>query len=180
MSAILILLKPSICSRIRGSGLTEILVANWFLSWRGLLDVVWLLFLLSLLLHFWRDRQLLRQTRFWLITKGRITQFRWSQDGPRIWPKIEYSYQVFDHDFQGEYLFLDTAHNNPNSKYARQVAYRAAIAYEKDEEIDVFYNPNNPQQAVLDITIPRKLNVIIALLVAFIILHLTIMVYRLW
>lgn len=119
------------------------------------------------------------QTKFWLITKGRITSFEWTKAGPRLWPRIEYRYQVFDNDFQGEYLFLDTSHNNPNSKYARHVAYRAAMAYENDEEIDVYYNPNNPYQAVLDTTIPRKLNLIIALLLALIVFHLVMVVLHL-
>lgn len=149
-------------------------MVNWLRSWHGLLDVAWLVFLLTILRHFWRERQILAQTKFWLITKGRITVFEWTREGPRLWPSIEYTYQVFDKDFYGEYLFLDTSHNNPNSKYARRVAYRAAMAYENDEEIDVFYNPNNPQQAVLDITMPRKLNLIITLLVALIVFHLVV------
>lgn len=149
------------------------------MSWQGLLDVIWLLFLLLMLWHFWRDRQALKQAQFWLLTKGRITQFAWTREGHRLWPKISYTYQVFDKDFQGEYLFLDTSHNSPNSQYARKVAYRAAMAYEKDKDIDVYYNPNNPQQAVLDITMPRKLNIIIGLLLVLIVLHLAIVIYRL-
>lgn len=155
-------------------------MTDWFFSSRGLLDLAWLLFLLLMLRHFWRDRQLLRQARFWLITKGRISQFRWVRDGHRLWPKIEYVYRVFDHEFQGEYLFLDTSHNNPASNYARKVAYRAAMAYEHDQDIDVFYNPDNPEQSALDITMPRKLNLIIAFLSALIVLHLAIVGYRLW
>jgi hypothetical protein len=146
---------------------------------RGVLDLVWLFFLLFMLWHFWRARRFLAQTKFWLITKGRITRFEWTREGPRLWPKIQYTYQVFDKDFYGEYLFLDTSHNNPNSKYARKVAYRAAVAYEEDKDIDVFYNPNNPEQAVLDITIPHKLNLIIVLLVLLIILHLVVVAGRL-
>lgn len=148
------------------------------MSWRGLLDLAWLFFLLFMLRYFWRNRQFLAQSKDWLITKGRITLFEWTQEGPRLWPKIQYTYQVFDKDFYGEYLFLDTSHNNPNSKYARKIAYRAAMAYEDDVDIDVFYNPNNPQQAVLDITMPRKLNLIIALLLILIILHLVVVVGR--
>ncbi|PJE18364.1 DUF3592 domain-containing protein [Legionella drozanskii] len=132
-----------------------------------------------MLRHFWRDRTALAQARSWLITKGRITTFEWTRAGPRLWPRIQYTYQVFDQDFQGEYLFLDTAHNNPNSKYARRVAYKAAVAYEKDAEIDVFYNPNDPNQAALDITLPRKLNLIVALLIALVILHLVVVISRL-
>lgn len=154
-------------------------ITHWLISPRGMLDLAWLFFLLFMLWHFWRARQFLAQAKDWLITKGRITVFKWTREGPRVWPKIQYAYQVLDHDFLGEYLFLDTSHNNPNSKYARKVAYRAAMAYENDSEIDVFYNPNNPQQAVLDITIPRKLNLIIILLVFLVILHLAVIVGRL-
>jgi hypothetical protein len=149
------------------------------MSWRGMLDLIWLFFLFYLLWHFWRDRQFLAQAQYWLITKGRITLFEWVREGPRLWPKIQYKYQVFDHDYYGEYLFLDTSLNNPNSKYAREIAYRAAMAYEDDVDIDVFYNPNNPEQAALDITIPRKLNLIVALLIGLIIVHFVVVLARL-
>ncbi|MBA2711180.1 MAG: DUF3592 domain-containing protein [Tatlockia sp.] len=145
-----------------------------------MLDFIWLLFLLYLLWHFWRDRQFLAQAQDWLITKGRITLFEWTREGPRLWPKIQYKYQVFEQDYFCEYFFLDTSLNNPNSKYARNVAYRAALAYEDDVDIDVFYNPNDPKQAALDITIPWKLNLIIFLLSGFIALHLAVVLARLW
>jgi len=80
---------------------------HWML-WQSLLDFAWLLFLLFMLKYFWQDRQLLAQTRDWLITKGRITVFEWAREGHLLWPKIEYDYQIFDQEFQGEYLFLDT------------------------------------------------------------------------
>ncbi|KTD20934.1 Protein of uncharacterised function (DUF3592) [Legionella lansingensis] len=149
------------------------------MAWRWLLDLLWLSFLLILLYHFWRDRQRLKKTRFWFLTKGRITEFLWTREGYTLRPKIEYSYNVFDREYQGEHLFLDTAHNNPNSKHARQVAYRAAVAYEKDEDIDVYYNPSNPQEAVLDITIPSRLNFIIVLLIALVVVHLIVVISRL-
>lgn len=150
------------------------------MSWHSFLDLAWLILLLFMLVYFWRDRHLLQQTKYWLITKGRITSFEWAQEGARIWPRISYVYHVFDQEFQSEYLFLDTSHNSPQSKYARGVAYRAAVAYQNDEEIDVFYNPNNPHQAALDITMPLKLNIIIILLIALIVLHLCFIIGRLW
>ncbi|RMX01626.1 DUF3592 domain-containing protein [Legionella jordanis] len=134
---------------------------------------------MALLRYFWRDRQQLKKTKNWHATKGRITQFLWTQEGHRLWPKIQYSYRVYEQDYQGEHLFLDSSHNSPNSKYARHLAYRAAMAYEKDEEVDVFYNPDNPNEAVLDTTMPRKLNLIIVLLTFLILLHLLIVFYRL-
>ena len=95
-------------------------------------------------------------------------------------PKIEYVYQIGDSDFIGEYLFLDTAHNNPHSKYARKIAFRVANAYKKNEDIEVFYNPNKPEEAVLDTTIPLKLNVILGFITGFIILHLVMIMLRIF
>lgn len=154
-------------------------MTNWLVSSQGFMDILWLSFLLFLLWHFWQERQALKIASHWLITKGRITQFVWAQEEHRLWPKIEYSYQLFDQDFKGEYLFLDTSRNNPASKYARKVAYRAAMAFEHDEEIDIYYNPDNPLQSALDVRIPTKLNVIIGLLLFLLALHLGVVVHRL-
>lgn len=151
---------------------------HWLTSWRWILDLGWLLFLLLLLHHFWRDRNTLLQSRSWLKVSGHITRCDWSQVGHSIWPKIEYTYQVHEKDLTGEYLFLDTSHNNPNSKYARQIAYKAAVAFKENSAIDVYYNPNNPQQSALDVTIPGKLNLILILICLLITFHLGFMVFE--
>ena len=75
-------------------------------------------------------------------------------------------------------MFIDTTHNDPNSAYARRVAYQAVDAYKKDEYIDVYYNPDRPEQAVLDRTVPRKLNLILCFIAALIMLHLVITISR--
>lgn len=146
------------------------------MSWHGLVNIIGLVFLLLVFRHFWQQWQMLNQARYWLITQGRITQLLWTRDGNNIWPTIEYTYQVYDSDFIGEYFFLDTSHNNPYSKYARAVAYRAAIAFKNNEEIDVFYNPNNPLQSALDVSIPLKLKWILGFLLALIVTHVVMMV----
>lgn len=146
--------------------------------WRWVLDIGWLLFLIILFWHFWRDRQALVQSQSWLKAKGHITTCEWITAGHSVWPKIEYSYQVHDKDLVGEYLFLDTAHNSPHSKYARQVAYKVAVAFKENQEIDVYYNPNHPEQSALDVTMPKKLNVILMVLGILIILHVGLMVWR--
>jgi hypothetical protein len=144
------------------------------------IDLAWLLFLLIIFLHFWRDRRILMQARSWLKVKGRITVCEWTKEGHTVWPKIEYTYQVEDNTLTGEYLFLDTAHNNPNSKYSRQIAYKAAMAYKENSEIDVFYNPQNPEQAALDLSVPIKLNIILILIGMLITLHLGLIAWHYW
>ncbi|KTD62241.1 DUF3592 domain-containing protein [Legionella spiritensis] len=146
--------------------------------WHSILDVLWLCVLLLMLRHFRQERKAIKASQEWLLTKGRITLFNWTRAGHRLWPKIEYRYEVNGREYTGEYLFLDTSHNSPHSRYARKVAYRVAMAYEKNEDIDVFYNPNDPGQAALDIAMPKKLTFIIGLLVFLIVLHLVIVGYR--
>lgn len=152
---------------------------TWLVMWRWILDLGWLVVLFIVLRHFWRDRQTLLQAQSWLQVKGRITVCEWTKAGHSVWPKIEYSYQVHDKNLTGEYLFLDTAHNNPNSSYARRVAYKAAVAFKEDEEIDVYYNPNQPEQSALDVTMPKKLNVILILIGTLIVVHLGLIVWHL-
>lgn len=144
------------------------------MSLKEWLDLGWLLFLLILFGYFWRLRQIFRRAKSWPMTKGRITQLKWVEEDHHLWPKIEYNYRVGGEEFIGEQLFLGAKHNYPN-RTARSLAYQAAMAYEKEEEVKVFYNPNNPQESVLNTTIPRKLNfiaVLLGLLISFAILTL--------
>ncbi len=145
---------------------------NWFMSSRSFIDLLFLVFLMLTLRYFWKERSFLCQTQHWLKTKGHMIQFKLTNKENRYWPKIAYTYQVFGKTFTGHALFLDTTHNSPASRYSRRVAYQAALAYERNTEIEIYYNPNDPGQCVLDITIPRKLNAIIATLILIICVQL--------
>lgn len=146
--------------------------------WQALLDIGWFFLLLLLLGHFSRERRELVKAQSWLITKGHITHCEWTSIGHSVWPDIEYTYHVHSQELKGKYLFLDTRHNNPNSRYARNMAYQVAIAFKENKAINVYYNPNQPEQSALDVTIPKKLNVIICLLGIFLITHLGLMAFR--
>lgn len=143
-----------------------------FSSWDGLLDLGWLLFLSLLLAYFWLQRHTMLKAQHWQKTRGHISRFEWITHGHRVWPKIEYIYQVHDQEFIGEHLFVDMTYINPNSRYARKFAYQVANAYKNNEDLAVFYNPEKPAQAVLNVSMPRKLNLIIVLISALIALHL--------
>lgn len=143
-----------------------------------LLDCAWLVLFTMLWVHFYRKRKVLVQAQTWLKAKGRITHYESVQAGHNIWPKIEYHYQVHEHDLVGHYLFLDTIHNNPNSAYSRRIAYKAALAFKDYSEIEVYYNPNNPEQSALDVTIPLKLNIILGLISIVLLIHLGIIIQR--
>lgn len=150
----------------------------WLHSWKALIDIGWLILLLFVFWHFWQTRSLLAQAKSWLITKGKITHCEWITQGQSIWPKIEYSYQVYDKDLVGHYLFLDTSHNNPNSAYSRHIAYKVALSFKEDTEVEVHYNPNKPEQSALDVTIPQKLNIILTVVGFLIILQIGMIALR--
>lgn len=150
---------------------------NW---WHIALDIMWLVVLLMMFYHFWKSRQCLLDAQGWLKAKGHITQYQLIKEGHNIWPKIEYEYCVYDQNLIGKYLFLDTAHNTPGSKYARRIAYNAAIAYQNHSEIDVYYNPNRPDESALDVTMPTKLNAILIIIGGLIVIQLIMMAYRLF
>ncbi|MCC5791400.1 MAG: DUF3592 domain-containing protein [Legionellaceae bacterium] len=142
------------------------------LSWKTLLpSLVWILFLLGLFGFFYQQWLRLHRMRKWHTVKGKITYFHLQQEGLRLWPEIEYHYRIGQEDYYNHYLFADTIHNSPHSAYARELAYRVARAYQNDEPVTVYYNPLSPEQAVLDIRMPRKLGVILLLLGVFIILE---------
>jgi hypothetical protein len=143
-------------------------------------DLGWLFFLLWLFFHFWQKKRILVQAQSWFIAKGHITECEWTKVGHSVWPKIEYSYKVEDKEEQGEHLFLDTTHNNPNSAYARQVAYRVAVAFKEETEVDVYYNPQDPEQSALDVSMPTKLTLILILISLLIGVHLGLIVWHHW
>ena len=153
------------------------MLAHW-LSLKTLVDLGWLLFLFLVFRYFWRARKVTLQTKHWVKTRGRITQCEWTVHGHTMWPRVEYIYQIDDHDVTGQYLFLDTVHNDPNSKYARNIAYKVANAYKNNEDIDIYYNPDKPDEAVLDTTVPRKLNLILVFTVTLVIIHLVLLALR--
>lgn len=128
------------------------------------IDLGWLVFLLFLWRHFWQHRQVLISARGWLKSMGYINQCELIKVGHNVWPKIEYEYEVYEQTLIGHYLFLDTAHNNPNSKYARKIAYDAITAYNSHLEIEVYYNPNRPEESALDVSMPIKLTVILMMI----------------
>lgn len=151
---------------------------TWFNFLRWAIDLVWLGLLAFLFSHFWRVRSALVQAKSWLKVKGHIISCELIRVGHSAWPEIQYSYQVYDKNLVGEYLFLDTSHNNPNSRYSRMVAYKVVLAFKENSAIDVYYNPNHPEQSALDVTIPAKLNLILILIGALFILHLGVMGLR--
>ncbi len=149
-----------------------------FISWQTLLDLGWLIFLLIVFKYFLHHRKETLKAKDWIKAKGRITHCEWSSHGHSLWPKIEYIYQVGDIDYTGQSFFLDTAHVSRHSKHARQMAFETVMSFKKNEDVVVYYDPNQPKHAVLDTYMPQKINVTIGIVSVLIVLHLTLVIFR--
>ncbi len=150
---------------------------QFLLSMRGLTDMIWLGFLIFILIYFWKKRQAAKQSLNWIKTTGKIIRCEFSNDGHRIWPELEYAYQVNEQEFIAEHLFPDTFHNTPASKYARNIAYKAALAFKNHQDITVYYDPFYPQRAALDVRVPFKLTLVVVLIALLLIVHLALMIF---
>lgn len=149
-------------------------------SWQILFDLGWFAVLLLILIYFWVIRKRMLAARSWFKTSGRITHWEWTKKGHTLWPKIEYVYFVGERELVGEFIFLDMLYQAPLGRHSRQVAFEVASAYQNDEEIEVFYNPAKPEEAVLDIEVPRKLNGLLIFIGALLVLHLLLFGFRLF
>lgn len=150
-----------------------------FFSLKNLADLLWLALLLTLLFILWRNlRQFKRHISGWLTTAGHVSHFEWTKHGYLPWPKVQYTYEVDGVEHQGDALFLPEARHDFNARYAREVAYRIALAYEQSTSINVYYNPAQPEQSALDISYPNKINWFIGFMVFLLALHLSVMVWH--
>lgn len=153
-------------------------VLHRLLSWQSLMDFLWLLFLLVVLIHFWKKRQILVAARSWKITKGRIHQLEWAKESNSLWLQVTYTYQLFEQEFLGDCIFLDEDSNRKNNAYTRSIAYRIVMAFKNQEEIDVYYNSDNPMESALDINIPWSLHGIMGFVLFFLVMHLSMVIYH--
>lgn len=149
------------------------------LSWQTMLDFGWLIFLLFVFRQCWISRQYTHQTQRWHKTMGHITKCEWKICQHVLWPTIEYVYQVGDKDFTNDHICRDTLHQSPTSAHMRRLAYQIANAFQHNQNLDVYYDPNHPEQSVLDTTIPRKLQMIVFVLGILIGVQVTLMTLKL-
>tara|TARA_Y100000588_G_C14199112_1_gene901634 strand:- start:803 stop:1243 length:441 start_codon:yes stop_codon:yes gene_type:complete len=143
-----------------------------------IIDIIWLAFLTGLLVYFFSVRLKAKRALKWHKTTAYITVCDWRYEGRIIWPKVQYSYYVDGREYKGENLFMDTSHNTPHSRYARNVAYKVAKAYKNNEALMIYYHPDKPDVSAIDVEVPTKINVILLFISGLILLHLGVLVFR--
>jgi hypothetical protein len=81
----------------------------------------------------------------WLVTKGEIIQSDWEYvlngDAPDLEFKLKYKFKINEIEYIGTRLFLMT-YDFDNRNYKKR--------YPLKKQVDVYYNPNNPNDCVLE------------------------------
>ncbi|HVF72946.1 MAG TPA: DUF3592 domain-containing protein [Chthoniobacterales bacterium] len=90
-----------------------------------------------------------RASQLWPSTPGKITSSQLMAGGTRSkpWykPQVTYTFAVNGQAYTGENVFFGNARSNSSGK-PQAVVDR----YREGAEVEVFYNPHQPQQAVLE------------------------------
>ena len=96
------------------------------------------------------------ECRFWPTSEGQIsisTVIHGVREpghrGPRIYytPNVKYTFAVNDHEYTGNRIHVTRDHRYDSPSEAIPIANQ----YKAGDSVVVFYDPNNPQDAVLDI-----------------------------
>lgn len=92
----------------------------------------------------WRILNTSRKIRQWPCTKGIINTSNSSSPTNDLLPEIIFSYQVNNKQYQREFEFPDGTHPLPEFAKAYNEKYPVGA------EVDVFYNPDQPETATLE------------------------------
>jgi hypothetical protein len=101
-----------------------------------------------------RARRLADESHGWASTLGTVVASRlgqstnYGQDGPTVsyYPVIKYEYTIGGQSFAGEKITFGPTETAARSAKAGQVL----DAYPVDKQVTVYYDPNNPSDAVLE------------------------------
>lgn len=142
-----------------------------------LISLVWIFLLLVLFAFFLIQYWNLKKIAGWPTTEGKITHFDMQEENQTFWPQIAYQYEVNGITHESHLFFPDTTHHTPQTRAAKKVAYQTAQAYLNDRPIPVHYNPSAPEQAVLDVKIPKKLIAILLILIGLILTEIILVIF---
>ena len=113
---------------------------------------------ISLLIYF-RTKKRVGESQSWSVVRGYITEsyvgyeFKTDIDdrSHRVYhPELRYTYQVLGREYIGDKILF-----RQKATYgARKKAQKFLVRYPVGQEVAVYYDPNNPADAVLDRKMP--------------------------
>ena len=92
----------------------------------------------------WQTLQRARKVQSWPTVTGTIEACEPTSEVNDLLPDIIFSYRVNDHDYRRSFQFPEGTH--PLPEFTRSYMER----YPVDKIVDVFYDPENPENATLE------------------------------
>lgn len=105
--------------------------------------LILLVAIIPFLLYTIRNVMLSKASKKWPKVTGIITHTQESQLGSKF--KLGYEYTLRDHTFKSRRVFYSNT-----TTYSKKLAIEFDQKYSKYQIVNVFYNPKNPKQAVLE------------------------------
>jgi len=90
------------------------------------------------------------RSKSWSSTPGEVLESNIEEDSDGWAPRVRYSFEVMGRRYTNDRLYF---HIPPRTLYERG-AEAHLVPYPVGKQIDVYYNPQNPQDAVLDRRMP--------------------------
>ena len=140
-----------------------------------LFNLLLLLLALLFLVHYLNDIRELRRIASWPQTPGELSHCHLQDDNKKYRLSVQYQYHVADQTYVSDVIQSPYDAEPFFSKKLRYFYYRLVRAFENREEITVFYDPNDPNQAVLYRSRSKKLYVYTLVFLVIIITHALLM-----
>lgn len=142
------------------------------------LDLLWLAILAISLRYFYQLRYKLKELALWHKTLATINSCEWQFEAGRRYPIIEYNYTVKQKKYRNSNVFVDNSYNFINSKYAVKKISALVNSWKNNEAVEVYYDPCEPENATLDLRVPKKLKYINYFLGFLVVTQLLVVVYH--
>ena len=120
-----------------------------FLDPVSIISIAAVIFGIGLACYALRQVRASMQSRYWPHVQGTILEAKLittgsSEGGPLYWPSVHYRYRIDDRLFHSNRISFDS----PCRRH-RGYAQRMVSQYAEDDAVQVYYDPRNPQAAVL-------------------------------
>jgi len=122
-----------------------------------------------MLVKYFRDKKKAEESQSWSSASGRITESfvrseeSWDSDGyttTSYYPEVRYTYEFLGTEYIGHQIAFGGSVGNSNYKKAEEILAQ----YPVGKNVVIYYDPNNPGDAVLERRIGGKIMLIIGVI----------------
>ena len=149
------------------------------LSSNILIPLIFIIIGVVLLIPYFRSLAKMRASQAWSTVQGTVVESRVGRSASTdsegevsysYYPEIRYQYQVMGNEYQGDKISF-----SPKISSIRSWAERVIAKYPTGANVTIYYQPDNPSNAVLERSVSR-----VMLVLGIIFVLIGIFIYVLW